>query len=140
MLIERKMRFVLATRLAGKSAAETVAIMMAVFKRLDPSLRAAITFDNDTAFSKPSLLQSVCAMTTWFCDADASWQKGTVESANGRLRPHLPRDLDLDARDEAARQAIILSHNLPPRKCLGFLTSAQALLKELGRDCQIRFA
>jgi IS30 family transposase len=36
VLKERKTRFVLAARLAGKSAAETVAIMMAVFRRLDP--------------------------------------------------------------------------------------------------------
>jgi IS30 family transposase len=36
-------------------------------------------------------------MATWFCDAYASWQKGAVENANGRLRRDLPRDLDLDA-------------------------------------------
>ncbi len=140
VLIERKTRFVLAARLAGKSAAETVSIMMAIFKRLDPRLRASITFDNDTAFARHSLLNSVCAMTTWFCDAYASWQKGSVENANGRLRRHLPRDLDLDGLDEAELQEIILSHNLTPRKCLGFLTPAQALLKELGKDVQIRFA
>jgi hypothetical protein len=38
VLKERKTRFVLAARLAGKSAAETVAILMAVFRRLDPRL------------------------------------------------------------------------------------------------------
>jgi hypothetical protein len=32
-------------------------------------------------------------MTTWFCDAYASWQKGGVENANGRLRRWLPRRL-----------------------------------------------
>ena len=47
---ERKTRFVLAARLARKSAAETVAVMMAVFRRLDPRLRASITLDNGTAF------------------------------------------------------------------------------------------
>jgi transposase, IS30 family len=47
VLKERKTRFVLAARLAGKSAAETVAVMMAVFRRLDPRLRASITLDND---------------------------------------------------------------------------------------------
>src|SRR3954454_18384157 len=52
VLEERKTRFVLAARLAGKSAAETVAILMAVFRRLDPRLRASITFDNDTAFAR----------------------------------------------------------------------------------------
>src|SRR3954454_19438824 len=74
VLKERKTRFVLAARLAGKSAAETVAVMMAVFRRLDPRLRSSITFDNDTAFARHGLLASACAMTTWFCDAYASWQ------------------------------------------------------------------
>ena len=79
-------------------------------------------------------------MTTWFRDAYASWRKGAVENANGRLRRDLPRDLDLDSLTEAELQEVVLSHNLTPRKCLGFLTPLQALLKELGRDVQIRFA
>ena len=140
VLKERKTRFVLAARLAGKSAAETVAIMMAVFRRLDPRLRSSITFDNDTAFARHGLLASTCAMATWFCDAYASWQKGAVENANGRLRRDLPRDLDLDALGDAELQEIVLTHNLTPRKCLGFLTPLQALLSELGKNVQIRFA
>jgi len=140
VLKERETRFVLAARLAGKSAAETVAVLMAVFRRRDPRLRSSITFDNDTAFARHGLLASACAMTTWFCDAYASWQKGAVEDANGRLRRDLPRDLDPDALGDAELQEIVLGHNLTPRKCLGFLTPLQALLKELGRDVQIRFA
>src|SRR3954454_14233282 len=140
VLKERKTRFVLASRLAGKSAAETVAVLMAVFRRLDPRLRSSITFDNDTAFARHGLLASACSMATWFCDAYASWQEGAVENANGRLRRDLPRDVDLDALSDAELQEIILSHDLTPRKCLGFLTPLQALLKELGKDVQIRFA
>jgi transposase, IS30 family len=140
VLEERKTRFVLAARLTGKSAAETVAVLIAVFRRLDPRLRSSITFDNDTAFARHALLRSMCAMTTWFCDAYASWQKGAVENANGRLRRHLPRDLDLDALADAELQEIVLTHNLTPRKCLGFLTPVQALLAELGKDVRIRFA
>ena len=79
-------------------------------------------------------------MTTWFCDAYAAWQKGAIENANGRLRRHLPRDLDLDALADAELQDIVLTHNLTPRKCLGFLTPLQALLAELGKDVRIRFA
>src|SRR3954465_14246086 len=48
--------------------------------------------------------------------------KGAVENANGRPRRDLPRDLDLDALGDAELQEIVLSHNLTPRKCLGFLT------------------
>ncbi len=140
VLKERETRFVLAARLAGESAAETVAVMMAVFRRLDPRLRASVTFDNDTAFARHGLLASACSMATWFCDAYASWQKGAVENANGRLRRDLPRDLDLDALGDAELQEILLTHNLTPRKCHGFLTPHQALLGELGRDVRIRFA
>src|SRR5918911_458702 len=140
VLKERKTRFVLAARLVGKSAAETVAVMMAVFRRLDPRLRSSVTFENDPAFARHGLLASACSMATWFCDAYASWQKGAVENANGRLRRDLPRDLDLDALSDAELQEIVLTHNLTPRKCLGFLTPLQALLAELGKDVQIRFA
>src|SRR4051794_25921742 len=140
VLKERKTRFVLAARLAGKSAAETVAVMMAGFRRLRPRPRAAITLRNRTPVAPPRLVPSPLAMTTWICDAYASWQKGAVENANGRLRRDLPRDLDLDTLTDAELQEIVLSHNLTPRKCLGFLTPLQALLKELGRDVQIRFA
>jgi transposase, IS30 family len=140
VLKERKSRLVLAARLAGKSAAETVAVMMAVFRRLDPRLRASSTFDHDTAFARHGLLASACAMATWFCDAYASWQKGAVENANGRLRRDLPRDRGLDALSDAELQEIVLSHNLTPQKCLGFLTPLQALFGELGRDVRIRFA
>jgi IS30 family transposase len=66
--------------------------------------------------------------------------KGAVENANGRLRRDLPRDLDLDALSDAGLQEIVLTHDLTPRKCLGFLTPLQALLEELGKDVQIRFA
>ena len=59
--------------------------MLAVFARIEPTLRKSITFDNDTAFAHHARLQTMCAMTTWFCDAYASWQKGGVENANGRL-------------------------------------------------------
>src|SRR4051794_8216626 len=60
VLKERKPRFVLAAGLAGKSAAETVAVMMAVFRRLDPRLRSSIPFDNDPAFARHGLLASAC--------------------------------------------------------------------------------
>src|SRR3954468_8753571 len=78
VLEERKTRFVLAARLAGKSAAETVAVLMAAFRRLVPRLFSSVTFDNDTAFARHGLQASACAMTTWFCDAYASWQNDRV--------------------------------------------------------------
>src|SRR5215210_7406656 len=139
-LHERKSRVTRATRLAGKTAAETISVMLAVFGRINPALRKSVTFDNDTAFAKHALLRSMRTMTTWFCDAYASWQKGGVENANGRLRRWLPRPIDIDQMSDEEIQDIVMTANLTPRKCLGFLTPFQAISKELGKDVQIRFA
>ena len=92
------------------------------------------SFDNDTAFAQHARLKTMRAMTTWFCDAYASWQKGGVENANGRLRRWLPRQIDIDKVSDEDIQDIILTANLTPRKCLGFKTPFQAILKELGKD------
>ncbi len=62
----------------------------------DPILRQSITFDNDTAFARHTLLREALEMATWFCDAYASWQKGGIENANGRLRRWLPRQTNID--------------------------------------------
>jgi transposase, IS30 family len=140
VLHERKSRVTLAARLMGKTAAETISAMLAVFGRVDPRLRKSITFDNDTAFAQHGLLRTMRDMATWFCDAYASWQKGGVENANGRLRRWLPRHLDIDRISDEDIQEIVLSANLTPRKCLGFKTPFQALLAELGKDVQIRFS
>jgi IS30 family transposase len=51
------------------------------------------------------------------------------------LRRWLPRHIDIDRLSDAE-----ITANLTPRKCLGFKTPFQAILKELGKDAQIRFS
>ena len=57
-----------------------------------------------------------------------------VENANGRLRRWLPRQIDIDQVSDEEIQDIVITANLTPRKCLGFKTPFQAILKELGKD------
>ena len=140
VLHERKTRLTLAARLTGKGAAETASVIMSIFRRLDPGLRQSITFDNDTCFARHGWLREALEMTTWFCDAYASWQKGGVENANGRLRRWLPRQTNLDDLSDEDLQEIVMTYNLTPRKCLGYITPIQALFKDLGRDVRLRFA
>ena len=70
----------------------------------------------------------------------ASWQKGGIENANGRLRRWLPRQTNLDDISDEDMQEIVMTYNLTPRKCLGYITPIQALFKDLGRDVRPRFA
>ena len=140
VLHERKTRVTLAARLTGKGAAETASVIMAIFRKLDPKIRQSVTFDNDTCFARHSWLREGLNMATWFCDAYASWQKGGVENANGRLRRWLPRQTNLDDISDEDMQEIVMTYNLTPRKCLGYITPIQALFSELGRDVRMRFA
>ena len=139
-LHERKTRITLMARLAGKTAGETIAAMMAAFRRLDPRMRGSVTFDNDTCFARHMLLHGMLSATTYFCDAYASWQKGGVENANGRIRRWLPRGSDLDTISDDDIQEIAMTINLTPRKCLGYRSPVEAFLSELGREVELRFA
>jgi transposase, IS30 family len=139
VLKERKSRFVIAAKLSGKTAAETASAIMDIFRRLAPDIRKSITFDNGGEFARHGLIRDAFKISTWFCDAYASWQKGAVENMNGRLRRDLPRNLDIDKLGDEELQDILLTHNLTPRKCLGYKTPVQAILKELGIDAKLSF-
>ena len=139
VLHERKTRLTIMTRLASKSAAETVTAITGILTRLDPQMRRSVTFDNGTEFARHSLLKDVLKMATYFCDAYASWQKGGIENTNGRIRRWLPRQTDLDELNDEDIQDIAMTLNLTPRKCLGFRSPAEAFLNELGKTLTIRF-
>ena len=123
VLHERKTRITLMTRLAGKTAAETIAALTATLRRLDPKMRGSVTFDNDTCFARHMLLRGMLSATTYFCDAYASWQKGGVENANGRIRRWLPRGTDLDEISEADIQEIAMTINPLPGR--GFMETSR---------------
>ena len=139
VLHERKTRVTFMARLAGKTAGETIAKLMTMVKNLCPKLRKSITFDNGTEFSQHALLRGMLSHSTYFCDAYASWQKGGIENTNGRARRWLPRGIDLDEMTDADIEEITMTMNLTPRKCLGYKTPIEAMLKELGKPIQIRF-
>ena len=61
-----------------------------------------------------------------FLRAPGAWQKGTVENTNGRLRRFLPLDADISDRSTADLRLLAAQMNATPRKCLGFMTPAEA--------------
>ena len=109
VMTERKSRFTIVARLAGKTAAWTAKAIINLFARLNPSLRRSITFDNGTEFAKHALIAKALDMAIWFCQAHASWHKGTVENTNPRLRRDLPRKLDIDKMADEDFCALLLA-------------------------------
>ena len=106
VLHERKTRLTVMTRLASKTASETVTAITDILARLDPQMRRSMTFDNGTEFARHSLLKDALNLATYFCDAYASWQKGGIENANGHIRRWLPRNTDLDDLSEEEKKEL----------------------------------
>lgn len=99
--------------------------------QLPAHARRSITFDRGTEFSAWHALESQTGATSWFCDPQSPWQKGTVENTNRRLRRYLPRTLDpalLTGRDILN---ICERMNATPRKCLNYETPAEAFKRHL---------
>ena len=128
---ERSSRYTLITRQPSKAAKPVLDSLTAIFKRLPAYGRRSITFDNGTEFALHYKLGDTLAMQTFFCDPHAPWQKGGIENAIGRLRRPLPRKADLAAITHKHLERLAKTYNDTPRRCLGFLTPAEAFKRNL---------
>lgn len=136
---ERKSRMTFIMRMANKTADEPLHCIRSIMDRLNPKARQSMTFDNDMTFAKHDELAKKFKLQTWFCDAYASWQKGGIENANGRIRRWLPRKTDLEAVSDHDIKNIIITINTTPRKCLDFKTPFQSFMENLGTDIKLCF-
>ena len=89
-------RILIALRPDGKASRLIAAAMSQVLGQFPPEWRRTVTFDNLTEFVLHCKLHEL-GIETFFCDTYCPWQKGGVETDNGRLRRTLPRKADLAA-------------------------------------------
>ena len=130
MLHERSSRALIGTRLASKQAGPIGQALSTMLAAMPPPLRQTVTFDNGTEFARHYELNAL-GIRTFFCDAHAPWQKGGIENAIGRMRRFLPRKTDLATLDDARFLALIAAYNATPRKCLDWMTPAEAFSHHL---------
>src|SRR5882672_3302912 len=128
---ERKSRILLLAKQPSKAALPAVEQLLAWLQPLDDKLRQTITFDNGTEFAQHYKLTRQLGVRTFFCDTHSPWQKGGVENAIGRLRRPLPRKTDLANLDPDTLNAYVAAYNNTPRKCLGYISPAQAFRSQL---------
>ena len=135
-LQERSTRLVWMQRLPSKAAASVAQKIKAALGSLPADLRRSITFDNGTEFAFHYTLHQPLGVQTYFCDPYSPWQKGGVENAIGRIRRRLPRKTDLESFSARHIEQIAAHYNHIPRKCLGYLTPAEAFSKLLHFKCE----
>ena len=85
-------------------------------------VRKTITFDNGGEFASHEKLNEIDCQT-FFCDPYASWKKGGLEHANGRIKRFLPKDTDIDKIQQKL--------NNMPMKCLNFKTPTEVFLNNI---------
>jgi IS30 family transposase len=123
---ERASRFIIIHRPQDRKARRTANHLADILDTLPRPMRRTIAFDNGPEFALHHQLAKQTGIQTFFCDVRSPWQKGGVENAIGRLRRTLPRKTNLDAIDHAIIRHAADRYNQTPRKCLDFLTPAEA--------------
>lgn len=129
--VERVVRFTLLTKLADRGARAKTEALKRRLQKIPKELRLTLTTDNGKENSYHQEITRDLGIQVFFCHAYHSWEKGTVENTNGRLRRYLPKGIGLDTVTPRQIQALEEKLNNTPRKCLGYLTPKEALSKLL---------
>ena len=119
-LVDRCSRFTLARRVFRKTKEEVSDAMIALLGQVDTAL--TITLDNGGEFAGHMKVHEATRAKVYFAKPYASWQRGTNENTNGRIRRFWPKKFDMAMLTEEEIENRILQLNLTPRKILGGLT------------------
>lgn len=129
--VERCTRMMFATKVSALSSWEGVDAQKRIFSSLPAAARVSTTMDNGTEMHLHTELVTALGMDTYFAHPYSSWQRGTNEHHNGRLRRYYPKRTDFSLISEQELQAVIQDINNQPRKCLGWMTPQEAFDEQL---------
>jgi len=88
--IERASRYVQLRKLKDKTACENREALYMALKDYPSHLRRSITYDNGLENAEHEILNFNLGVKPYFCQPYHSWEKGSVENANGLIRRFFP--------------------------------------------------
>jgi transposase, IS30 family len=133
-LQERTSRLTLIAKNPSKHKEGTHQMIRSRLKLFPKNARKSATFDNGGEFALHERLHLI-ECNTFFCDAYASWQKGGLEHANGRIRRFLPKNTNLAEISHAEIDRIQRILNNTPMKCLNYQTPNEVFLSNINKCC-----
>lgn len=119
VLVERKSRY---TRLRKLPNLRPKSNNRALKKMAKDLKMSTLTYDNGIENRNHEELALALKIRTYFCDPYSSYQKGTIENTNGRIRRFIPKGADLNNYSDAEIQKVEDWLNHTPRKCLNYRT------------------
>jgi IS30 family transposase len=134
-LKERKTRFSKLRRLPDAKAKTIKQAVIEVLGFYPHDLVYTITLDNGSENALHQEIAHSLDAAVFFCHAYHSWEKGTVENGNRRVREDWPKGTDFALVADAQIQATEDRINGTPMKCLGACTPAEVFTVELLACC-----
>lgn len=130
-VVERKSRYTVLLRNNDRRSKPIMGQLIRHLAPLPAQARQSLTFDRGLEFVSWRELERGMGTAAWFCDAQAPWQKGTVENTNKRVRRCLPPEtIVLEVTNQEIR-SLCDRLNDTPRKCLGFRTPTEIFSQHL---------
>jgi len=127
--VERKTRYAVLTKLTDRTAKTKAKALIGRLRVFPDHARRSLTADNGLENVYHQQVTQKTGMPVFFCHAYHSWEKGTVENANGRIRRYIPKGISLDDISEETIQRLETILNSTPKKCLRFLTPYEMMAK-----------
>jgi len=93
-----------------------------------------ITYDNGIENKRHMIIVDILCCLTFFCHPYHSWEKGTNENTNGRIRRYIPKWDNIGRYSHAEVQEIENWLNHTPRKCLNYKTPYEVMLEGIQSD------
>ena len=131
--VERRSRRLFARLVDDKSASATARAEYEIFKDMPPAARVDRTWDNGTEASLHMLVDEALGMLTYFADPYSSWQRGSNENRNGRIRRYLPKGTSFEDLTQDELDAIVGEINDTPMKLLGYKTPNEVWDEEIAK-------
>lgn len=127
--VERKTRYTIMTKLHNKTAQVKTQAIIERINQFPTQARRSLTTDNGKENTNHQQITKETGMPVYFCHAYHSWEKGTVENTNGRIRRYIPKGVSIDHFSEEDIKTVETIMNTRPMKCLQYLSPYEMMHK-----------
>lgn len=124
-LVERSSRYTFLIQLDNRESNTVVSKFIHFLKRLPPSLRRSLTYDNGSEMANHEKITEEIQTQVYFANPRSPWERGTNENTNGLVREFLPKSTDLRAYSQEKLGGIAALLNRRPRKILQYNSPAE---------------
>jgi IS30 family transposase len=126
-LVERRSRFVMLVRVAGKDTESVVSALTKHVLKLPEGIMQTLTWDRGLELARHKRFTIATDVQVYFCDPRSPWQRGSNENTNGLLRQYFPKGKDLSVYTQRQLDEVANKLNTRPRLTLGFATPTDTL-------------